>query len=334
MNKRVIFWIKVVVLVAVAGFVLFGKGGIVDSWNSVAWKKMTVDWRWGPIAVLGFCASMLTSSLVWVWLARRMGGEGVPARRLVGAYIFSQLGKYIPGKVGLLLIRIERAGRFGLGAGVCTLSTLLENALYIISGGLVSMMAVVRILAEVRARGIITEAQQRWQWPMIVAAIVVLAVVCYPPVFYGVVNRVMRKLKKPQVARERQLGMGTLALAVAGFVPCWIFGGLALWASTMCVHRVDLLGCGWFTGAFALSVILGMVSLLPGGIGVRELVLGVAVTLQLSPEVGHEQAVGLGIAAAGLQRLFQVIAEVVMGGLGAAMTSGGRDSELKVPNSQ
>jgi len=47
--------------------------------------------------------------------------------------------------VFLLLMRIERTGRLGMPARVCTLSTLLETALYMISGAIVGMLGIVRI---------------------------------------------------------------------------------------------------------------------------------------------------------------------------------------------
>jgi uncharacterized membrane protein YbhN (UPF0104 family) len=144
-------------------------------------------------------------------------------------------------------------------------------------------------------------------------------VVCYPKVFYALVDRILRKMKKPEVPAEQRLTMPTLICAVAGFVPCWIFGGAALWASTRCVTPVDPLTCAWFVGAYALSVILGMVSLLPGGLVVREAVLSAAVAIQLTPLVGHADAVTLALIVAGLQRLFQLGAEILMGLSGMAM---------------
>ncbi len=327
MKGKWVFWLKVVVLLAVAA----GMGWEIDkALKNVAGVKVAIDWKWGLIAFSGFCANMLTSAIVWRSLASHMSGnakgDGLPTIGLLGAYTFSQMGKYIPGKVALLLMRIERSGRLGMSAGVCTISTILENALYIVSGGLVSMTAVIQVLAELRAQGKIGAWQQSLQWPLIIVAVGGLCVVCHPKIFYGLVNRILRKMKKQEVPAEQRLRMPTLIGAVAGFVPCWIFGGLALWASTRCLFPVGPLECAWFVGAFALSVILGMVSLLPGGLLVREAVLGAAVAIQLTPllaaqmpaAAAHEQAVTLGLVAAGLQRAFQLAAEVVMGLLGMA----------------
>jgi uncharacterized membrane protein YbhN (UPF0104 family) len=311
MNKRVVQGVKIAAMLIVAVVVI---QKVYDSWGALAGNPITIDWRWSGVALFGFAGSMLTSAFVWRWLAYNMG-DRAPVPRLIAAYTFSQMGKYIPGKVALLFMRIDRAGRFGMSPATCTLSTLLENALYMISGGLVGTLAIVRIAGELKP------AQRPLVWPVTIAALVLLSTACVPAVFYNVVNRLLRKMKKPEVPRGQWLRAGTLVLPVIGFVPCWFFGGLALWASTQAVHITPLAEGVWFAGAYALSVIIGMASMLPGGAGIRDALLGAAVTLQLAPAVGHDRAVLLAGVVAILQRLFQIIVEIVLGILGGMLTA-------------
>ncbi|HUO07101.1 MAG TPA: lysylphosphatidylglycerol synthase domain-containing protein [Phycisphaerae bacterium] len=321
MNKRrLIFFLKTVVLAAILG----GVGRVIfNAWSDAAQKAgnahvrlslSSIDWRYGAIAVAGFCGVMLISGSVWRWLAWRMGDRS-PTGRLLAAYTFSQMGKYIPGKIVLLLMRIERAGRFGMSAGVCTLSTLLENALYMISGGIVGMLAIDPVLK------LLSPRIQPFVWPLAILVVIGLAIVCQPAIFYRGVGVLLKRMQRPPVAPEHRLGAGTLVLGVAGFVPCWICGGLALWATTCSLQPIPIGGALWFAGAFSLSAIIGMASPLPGGAGVREAVLGSAVLLQLMPLVGHDQAVLDASLVAVLQRVFQVLAELVLGASGAALTA-------------
>ena len=315
MNKRLLFWLKVLLLLTVAGIVAWK---LHAAWLKVQDLHLAIDWRWGGVALAGFAGSMLTSALVWRWLAGRMGDRS-PALPLLASYTYSQMGKYIPGKVVLLLMRIERAQRFGMAPAVCTLSTLLENALYMISGGLVGMLAIVRIAGEVVPK------YRVLLWPVTSAGVLLLIAACAPPVFYGLVNRVLGKMKRPEVPAQERLAAGTLALAVLGFVPCWLFGGLAMWGSLRCVqpaeHPVPLADCWWFAGAYALSVIIGMASLLPGGTLIREAVLGAAAAFQFAAQgVEHSQALLLGTAVAILQRIFQLVVEMLLGLLGMLLT--------------
>jgi uncharacterized membrane protein YbhN (UPF0104 family) len=321
-KKQIILIVKIIVLLAVAWLV--GKQ-VYKAWTDVEAEKITVNWAWGAVSAAACAGSMLTSALIWRWLAWQMGerhsGRHLKTGPLVGAYTFSQMGKYIPGKVALLAMRIERAGRVGMPVGVCTLATLLENALYVISGGLVGLTSLVRILKELYDEGHIGEWVRQYQGVVLVLAIVGLFVGSSPKVFYGLVNVLLRKMKKPEVAPEQRLRMPVIVLAVLGFVPCWAFGGVALWATARSVYPLNPADCLWFAGAYALSVILGMVFLTPGGLGVREAVLFAAIMLQLSPAVGHAEAVKMAGIVSLLQRLFQVIAEVLLGVIGGVVTS-------------
>jgi hypothetical protein len=244
-------------------------------------------------------------------------GDHHPTVPLLGAYAFSQMGKYIPGKVMLLLMRIERAGRVGMDAQTCTLSTLLENALYMISGGLSGLIALL-----VKAHDF-QPAQRAWLLPATGGAVIILLGACHPRVFYGLVNLGLRQMKRPPV--EPHLSMGQLLLCVLMFLPCWAFGGLVLWAALACVHPVPVSSIPVLMGAFALSVIMGMASLLPGGLGVKEAIVAVFMSFELMPAVEKNQAMVFAAVAMLLQRLFQLVVEAVLGLVGAALTAGGQE---------
>jgi hypothetical protein len=327
MKKTIIFWVKLLIMLVVLGGVSYA---LWKSWKKLDETHIAVHWAWGTLSVGAFCCSMLTSGIVWRWLSRRMErragltltrGHSVP---LVGAYTFSQLGKYFPGKVALLLMRIDRSKPFGMSAGICTLSTILENALYMISGALVGTVAIFKVASVPQM-----QPYRVFLWAVTAGGVAMLVVGCYPPIFYGLVNRLLMKMKKEPVERSAWLGLGTLVTGVLAFVPCWVFGGIALWGSSRAVHAVGMLDSWWFAAAYALSVIIGMASVLPGGVGVRDVMLGVAAMMQFQQAgVGYDEAAVYGAAVAVLQRLFQILAELIMGGAGATLTGGWRGAAV------
>ena len=132
-KKTGVFILKLVVMVAVFTFVGIK---LAETWHQVGQHPVHIDWRYCTIIPLAFIAIMATNSLTWLWLARQMGDRS-PILPLLGAYTFSQMGKYAPGKVLLVLMRLERTHRAGMARETCLLSTLLENAMYTLSGGLV-----------------------------------------------------------------------------------------------------------------------------------------------------------------------------------------------------
>lgn len=293
--------IKLVVMLSIIGLVVWR---MKTTWDGVQDPQLHVDWRFGALAMLFFCLSMLASSLVWLWLTRKMGDRSrkLPA---IGAYIFSQMGKYVPGKVMLLFMRMERTKRLGMNPQVCIVATLAENAMYMVSGGLVAMITVM-----------IFYRDRPWTVVGVGAGVLVLMAAFYPRVFYWAVNKALVKMKQPPVEEAQQLGKTELFMAVLGFMPCWLFGGLALWCSTRAITlRIGGEDLWPLPGLYALSVTGGMASMLPGGLGSREAIMALGLMKVLE---NNAKAVAI---AVGVQRLMQILAEVIMGATGAVLTS-------------
>ena len=70
MNKKLMFVLKLVAMLAILGFVGWK---LYQGWDDVQQKHLHVDWGFGALAVLTFAGTMVTSALVWRWLAWRMG---------------------------------------------------------------------------------------------------------------------------------------------------------------------------------------------------------------------------------------------------------------------
>jgi uncharacterized membrane protein YbhN (UPF0104 family) len=322
LKKPWVTLIKLLLMAAILGMV--GKY-LYEAWHKTQSVALHVDWSYAPLGILGFCGSMLTSGLVWRWIAWRMGDHHATVP-LLGAYTFSQMGKYIPGKVVLLLMRIERAGRFGMDSRTCTLSTLLENFIYLISGGLAGLAGLAAYSHELRAEGYL------WVLPACGVLVMLLISATHPAIFYRLMNVALKQFKRPPVDGAHRLGMPTLMACVLMFLPCWAFGGLAFWASARCVAPMLPLGSVVvLMGAFALGVIIGMVSLLPGGAGIREAMMGFFLALELGHVgVDHDTAIRYASVAVILQRLLQVIVEAGLGIAGGLITATGR----KAPDAQ
>jgi len=289
---------------------------LYKAWSATSHVALHIDWRYAPLGLLGFTGSMLTSGLVWRWIARKMGDHN-PTIPLLGAYTFSQMGKYIPGKVVLLLMRIDRAGRFGMDARTCTLSTLLENFIYLISGGLAGLVGLAAYFKTLQAEG------HLWVLPACGVLVMVLLLATHPAIFYRLVDIALKKFKRPPIDPAHRLRMGQLLGCVILFLPCWICGGIALWASARCLDAaLPASAIIVLISAFALGVIIGMVSLLPGGALVRESVLGLFLVVELMHlGLDHNTAIQHATIVAGLQRLFQVTVEAGLGLVGSVLTA-------------
>ncbi len=299
MKKNIVWMIKLVVMAAIFAFVAIK---LARAWHNVGLQHLRLDWRFEPLIPLAFLGIMTTGALTWLWLARRMGDRS-PTVPLLGAYTFSQAGKYAPGKVFLVLMRVDRTHRAGMSRETCVLSTLLENAMYTLSGALVGAVAL-----------LVVARDHPLYLGLCALLILLLLGVFHPRVFFPLLNMALKSIKRGPIAPGRRFRLAHMVGAVIMFLPCWIFGGLALWASVRAMQPIALYDWPRLCGVFALSVSLGMFSLLPGGLGVREAVQA----LFLAPLVGSPAIV---VAAVALPRVFQIMVELTLAGLGGAINA-------------
>jgi uncharacterized membrane protein YbhN (UPF0104 family) len=109
-------------------------------------------------------------------------------------------------------------------------------------------------------------------------------------------------------------------------LPCRIFGGVALWATIRCLMPIGFGLLRELTTAFALSVLAGMISFLPIGLGVRDVVQALFLLPLIAaaipgPDAFAEAKLIVTLVVL-LQRVFQIGVEAVPGVLGGWITTG------------
>jgi uncharacterized membrane protein YbhN (UPF0104 family) len=318
--RRVAAGAKIVVLAVVVAVVVWK---LTTAWQEVGAAQLRaaidINWRWALLSLLGFGGMLLTSATAWIWLLRHTDLAG-SLLQLYGAYCFSQMGKYVPGKITLLLMRLERTRRLGVDGYAVSVSTILENATYMISGAAVGMLVLLRFAVARNGPSYL------WLLVGVSSSVLVLLAAIHPSGLYRFVNPVLRKFGRPEIAPDQRLSMRTLLVSSIMMLPCWLFGGFALWATIRCLIPVPVTHFWGLVSAFALSVLAGMVSFLPGGLGVREIVQGVfllpVVSMSIVPaDASHAKAQLIVTLVVVLLRILQIAAEAGLGLLGGLLTA-------------
>jgi hypothetical protein len=120
-------WIKAVRFalstVAVA-FMLWAGRSLLRDWDSAS--DVAIDWRLMFLSWLPAIASNTAFGFAWVALLRSMVDQKPPTKPMLALYAQSQLGRYLPGKVGMPLMRMAGASRFGVSPTVTGTSVMLE----------------------------------------------------------------------------------------------------------------------------------------------------------------------------------------------------------------
>jgi len=259
-----------------------------------------VEWLWLLPAALAYLAGMTPMGLFWFSTLRAMRQRPQLASTM-RAFFIGHLGKYVPGKALVVVLRTGLIRGPRVDAAVAALSVFVETLTMMAVGAFLAALLVVLTLAE--------------QGKLVLLAIGLMIAAggpTWPPLF----RRIVRLLKVKAASAEVEsavdgLSFGLMARGWLLNLIGWPLLGLSLWFTIQSLPLpagdapAGLRDFAQVTAAASLALVAGFVSLIPGGLGVREWVL----TELLSPLLG-EHGHGLALVAAVLLRLVWLAAEL------------------------
>ncbi len=286
----------------------FVRKTLQEGWQELQQGQWRLQWGWAYLSGGVYLVGLLGPALFWHQMLHRLGQKPHLAESL-RAYYISHLGKYVPGKAMVIVLRAGLISSQRVQLAIAAVSTFIET---------LTMMAVGAFLALA-----ILLAQFR-EHPGLMLLSLGLMVVSGLPTLPSVVRMVLGWLRWPEngdsaKANGDSVQPGDWAeKAAAGYrLPvmllgwaymggCWVVLGLSL-ACCLRGMGVEVQWCSvgqWsrWTATVALAVVAGFVSLVPGGLMVREAVL----LSLLAPQVGKAAA----LASAVLLRLIWLVAEL------------------------
>ncbi len=300
------YWVKVAVRVVVLSLVV---GGI---WNTVSgareefaaqgFSPRNLNYRWLAAAGVLYLLGSFPACCFWRSTLVAMGQR--PAwLQTIRAYYIGHLGKYVPGKALVVVLRTGLIKGNRVDATVAATSVFVET---------LTMMAVGAVVAAT-----ILAIGFRHQVLLLLLAIGLAAaagIPTLPPIFRRVVRLLQVRRANPAIDAAiegldfRLMFTGWLMMSVG-----WLLMGLSLWATLKATPAaVDQLtnpgvDIPLITACAGLAMVAGFLSLIPAGLGPREWVI---ITL-LVPVYGPVA----GIVSAVLLRLVWMTAEVIFAGV-------------------
>ncbi|WZP00606.1 lysylphosphatidylglycerol synthase domain-containing protein [Isosphaeraceae bacterium EP7] len=296
---------------AVAVLVLWYLGRhVARTWRDLNAQGESIQIAPAWIALAGglYLAGLAACGMVYARVLAA-GSTPVGTAAAIRAYLISHLGKYVPGKAMVVVMRVGLTTPYGARPATAALATFYETLAMMAAGALAGALG-------------FALGPRPIQWIPLGAsaglAALLLAVV-EPKVFPRVAA--LMTMPFPNVGPDalpslsyRLLGTGLL-WSLAG----WVLLGLSQLAVVRGVSSagIDLALWPVVIASVALATVAGfVVAVMPGGLGVREGVL----MATLAPAVGHDRAVVSALAL----RLTWVAAEVIAGGLLALARPSGR----------
>ncbi len=296
-NRKKKTWLRIAVQVAILALLVWG----IRRYLSAALADMK-DYQWelhpGWLVLSGVCYVLGLSPCVWFWrrLLSRFEQRPHPLH-VIRAYYIGHLGKYVPGKAMVVVIRTVMLREKQVNTTVAAVTVVYET---------LTMMAVGAAIAALLVA--ILWSDQSLALVIAVGLMVVAVVPTLPPVFRWLSNLVGMGKSDPQVAeRLATFGYGELFIGWIVIAGGWFVLGLSLWSvlKAIGVENIPLFqSWPWCTAAVSLAVVAGFLSLIPGGAGVREAIL----LPLLAPQLGPTVALGAAI----LLRIVWLVAELTV----------------------
>lgn len=245
-------------------------------------RAVRVDAPRVALALVPALLAVAAQGLAWIRLVERMAGRRVPSLAALVLYLDSQLGRYVPGKVGVLLVRMAGADRLGAPAGLVGASVGVELVSWLGVGGTLGAAAMALALRDARGvAGALGDGAAAAALLLLAATLALLVVDR---------ARLPRRLASLFEAGEGPLLPWEVpALHLVHWALVGAHGALLVWAAGASPGDV---AAG--VPAFIVAPIVGFLALVaPAGAGVREAVMA----LVLAPALGSAGALAVALLA-------------------------------------
>jgi len=242
----------------------------------------------------------------WVQLLHNQGAN-VPWTVGLRAYFVSQLGKYVPGKAWVIVLRVAMLRHLAPSKSMLVLTGLYETLTSMAAGAVVAALLVPWLAG-------VSEHLSGRQWMLLPLAAMPLGM----RLVHRIARRVGRKYNPGTMMPLLPFGLmlrGMLQAAVG-----WVCLGLSLWLTLIALvpdySEFTRDGLIRSVGINAIAYVLGFIVLIaPGGVGVREYFLAKLLTVELATYWFTGEPVGLAVVATLVLRLVWTVSELIAMGL-------------------
>jgi uncharacterized membrane protein YbhN (UPF0104 family) len=278
--------------IVVAIFVFLGRM-VWENWSQV--KEASFHFRPFHLVLSTLFFVLWYVTQIWAWyLITVKLGIAISLRETLESWFYSQLGKYLPGKVWLLLGRYYFYEAKGKSRGKISIALYLEVLTVLLAAGLLSAIGTVSF----REANSFRSNMEIW-WAFLLLIIVFLSL--YPKFLQMILNWILILFRKEPIILS--ISYRDISWILLVCILSWIIGGIGFWIFVDSVFAIPSQHILFLTGALALSSTLGLIALFaPSGLGVRE---GVLVYL-----LSHLMPEGVAVIISVLTRIWMTLVEI------------------------
>ena len=305
-------WLLFAAKLAVFGLVLwFIRDTLLKALTQIGHERWRLSPWWLLWAGVLYAIAMLPSSWFWFRTLRALGQE-VRLGEAMRALCIGQLGKYVPGKAMVVILRTAMVRSHRVHAGVAAASVFFETLTTMAVGAFLAAGILAWRLSHGSLRLDDRIHPQTLLWGTL-GMMGVAGLPTLPPIFRRLATLAGVTRSDPATAEKlRGLGLGTLALGWVAAAAAWALLASSLWATfrAVGVQQPNLLaGFSDYVAAVALATVAGFLAMLPAGLGVRDAILVALLVTLLAAEEGHA------LVIAGTLRMVWLAAELAVAGI-------------------
>ncbi|GHT10134.1 membrane protein [Planctomycetales bacterium] len=292
-----IFAAKAAILLAVLGWVGWE---LYKSWNKISQLNWQPDYFYLTLCGVFYIAAFVPSVFFWRYVMQTFG-QSPGLYESFRAYYIGHLGKYVPGKALAVVLRAGLLDSAKTKPAVAATAVFLETLTMMSAGACIAALFVAVLLRNVHYGNYLSL--------LCIGLMLVSALPIVPRFFKLIAAKILPK----EQAQSLQLTFKTLFIGWLLMIPLWLMLGLSVWAALRGIGiDVSLAELPRFIAAAAFSIVLGFITMVPGGLGVREFALAQILVFYFATVPGIMEPTLAAITVAGVQRLVSIIAELVV----------------------
>lgn len=223
-------------------------------------------------------------------------GQNPRVSTAIAAQLLGHVGKYVPGKAMVIVLRAGAMAIDGVRPMTTTVAVFVETFIVMAVGAAVAGLVVFWLPVPV--------------W--ITATAFLFALTASIPTLPPILKKVAAKVSHVDIAQmDSPIGVGLVASGWCVSLISWLLFGASFAILISAIPSPDPIPppielYATATAAVSLAMVVGFASLIPGGAGVRELVLATVLGVSLGP--AH------GLLAAIAHRVLSIVVESIMAG--------------------
>ena len=264
----------------------------VRNWDEFSEKIANVDIGIFVFSMLFYFVYKVTLASLWHYITK-INDCSITYEKAVTSYLYSILGKYIPGKVFMLAARLTYYKEEGAPLPKVTVCFFIENVCTLLGAAMLFIISLFFFP---------NSLLEDYKW--ITLLLIVAFFVCIHPKIINFFLRIVGKVFKKDL--EIPMKYSQMLKVVLLFIGNWLIIGVGFFILTKSIYpAVEISHLLFCAGIWGVSAIMGILAIFaPSGLGVREGII-VAGLMLIMPE-GEAMIISV------VSRLWQTIPELLL----------------------